>query len=156
MNAARLAKAAVAVVIGVAVVVGVLLFAQSRDSSTLDQSGDSGAVPGRTVPVQAPAKPAAITRDGGVLTDDQVRTATGAGDVVLLTGDTTVLADLKGLQQQLGPFDAKLAKLGQVVVIGQRAGVNGVRALAKGRELEVAKASDPRLTRFVDAHLGGG
>ncbi len=149
----RALKVVVALVLGTAVVVGVLLLAQSRDDSTLDQAR-GGPSPGRTVPARPPRHSAPLRRDGGRLSEDEVRTATQAGNVVLLTGGPAALPTLRGLQEQLGPFDPKLAGLGQSVVIGVRPGVRGVLALARGRELTTRDTGDPRLSAFVDAWLG--
>jgi hypothetical protein len=172
----KVARIALAVLLGVAAVVGVLLFVQSRDKSTFgDASG--GPAPGRLLPDQGAAHHAppadfhfatdppasgphvlAPVRRDGSLTRDQLLTALESGNVVLVYGGARAdEAQLRAVQEDVaGPFDPTLATAGQAVVLDRRPGTSGVIALAWRRMLTVPKASDPRLRGFADAWLGKG
>lgn len=153
----RAAGLLVALVVALAAVVGLLLFLQARDTSTLDRSGKASAAPGTTVDSPAPARPATVRRDGGSLTTDQIRTAVRAGDVVLVFDDGADVGTLRAVQEAVsGPFDPDLAKVGEAVVLARRPGATGIVAMAFGHELRVARADDPALRAFSDAYVGRG
>ena len=146
-----------AVLVAFAAVVGLLLFLQARDRSTLDRSGDATPNPGTTVVSPAPARRAAVRRDGVALTEDQVRTAVLAGNVVLVYGAAADAGPLRAVQDDVaGPFDPDLAKVGEAVILARRPGTGGVVAMALGHELRVASADDPRLRDFAGAYVGKG
>src|SRR4051794_36798711 len=99
---AKALRVALAVVVALAAVVGVLLFVQSRDKSQVDSA--TASAPGRLLPDQGadhhpapagfryatdpptsgPHVPAAIARDRAPLTDDQLLNGLELGDVVLV------------------------------------------------------------------------
>jgi Protein of unknown function (DUF3105) len=172
----RVARIALAVLLGVAAVVGVLLFVQSRDKSTFGDSG-GGSAPGRLLPDQGAAHHAApagfhfatdppasgphveapVRRDGS-LTRDQLLTALEQGDVVFVYGGARAdEAQLRAVQEDVaGPFDPTLAAAGQAVVLDRRPKTRGVIALAWRRMLTAPKGADPALRAFADAWLGKG
>ena len=165
----------IALVLGAAAVVGVLLFVQSRDRSTFGDESN-GPAPGRLLPDQGaahgpppagfryatdppasgPHRVVATHRDGA-LTRDQLLTALESGDVVLVYGSRTDEAQLRGIQQDVaGPFDPELASAGQAVILDRRTGTQGVVALAWRRMLRARNGEDPKLHAFADAWLGKG
>jgi Protein of unknown function (DUF3105) len=169
------ARLMVALLLGAAAVVGVLLFVQSRDRSTFGDES-SGPAPGRLLPDQGAAhgRPpagfryatdppasgphlvAAVRRDGS-LTRDQLLTALEAGDVVLVYGAPRDEAQLRAVQEDVaGPFDPALAGAGQAVILDRRAGTQGVVALAWRRMLRARSGGDPKVHAFADAWLGKG
>jgi len=169
------ARVGVAILLGAAAVVGVLLFVQSRDRSTFgDESGNPA--PGRLLPDQGAehrAPPAgfryatdppasgphlvAPVRRDGALTRDQLLTALESGDVVFVYGSTRDEPQLRGIQEDVaGPFEAALAGAGQAVILNRRPGTAGVVALAWRRMLRARSATDPQLHAFADAWLGKG
>jgi len=172
----KVARVALAVVLGVAAVVGVLLFVQSRDKSTFGDSG-SGPAPGRLLPDQGaahsrppagfhfatdppasgPHVPTPVRRDG-TLTRDQLLTALEAGNVVFVFGGARAdEAQLRAVQDDVaGPFDPALASAGQAVILDRRPGTGGVVALAWRRMLTAPRATHARLRDFADAWLGKG
>jgi hypothetical protein len=166
---------ALAVLVALAAVVGVLLFVQSRDKSQVESSAP---VPGRLLPDQGdehrrppagfryatdppasgPHLAAAVTRDRTTLSDDQLLHALELGDVALVyAGHQGQEQVLRSLQDEVsGPFERALAGTGQMVLLDRRPGTKGVIALAWRRMLSVPSVSDPRLRQFADAWLGKG
>jgi hypothetical protein len=133
----------VALVIGLAAVVGLMLFLNSRDEAGVDPSA-------ATLPGQPFATPEQY------LDTTQVRLLR-LGDVYLLYGARRAPAPLVALRQRLsGPPDPVLEQAGQAVVLVRRAGLDGVVALGGERILRAADASDPRLEPFASQLLGGG
>jgi Protein of unknown function (DUF3105) len=171
----RTVRLLVAVALGVAAVVGILLFVQARDRSTFgDESG--GAPVGRTLPDQGadhkrppagfryasdppasgPHLVAAVRRDG-TLSRDQLLTALEAGNVVLVYGARGDEGFLRGIQEDVaGPFDPTLAGAGQAVILDFKPGTQGVVAVAWRRELRARNGRDQKLRAFADAWLGKG
>ena len=167
-------RLALAIVVALAAVVGVLLFVQSRDKSEVS-SGDQ---PGRELPDQGsehrrppagfryatdppasgPHLPAKVKRDRAKLSDDQLLHALEMGDVALVyAGHQGQEQVLKGIQDDVsGPFEPALAGTGQMVLLDKRPGTKGVIALAWRRMLAVSSVNDPRLKEFADAWLGKG
>jgi hypothetical protein len=168
-------RVALAVVVAIAAVVGVLLFVQSRDKS---QVGGEASGPGVRVPDQGsehkqpppgfryatdppatgPHLPAKITRDGVPLTDNQLLHALELGNVAIVyAGHEGQEQALRKLQEDVaGAFDPALADSGQAVILDRRPGVKGVVAVAWGRILRVPSVTDPRVREFADAWLGHG
>ena len=172
---AKALRVLLAVALGIAAVIGVLLFVQSRDRSTFGDGSDTGPV-GRLLPDQGdahtappagfhyatdppasgPHRPTPVRRDGA-LTRDQLLTALEAGNVVLVYGAAADLPELRAIQEDAaGPFDPTLASAGQAVILDRRAGTTGVIALGWRRMLQVAHATDPRLRSAADEWLGKG
>lgn len=172
----RLIEYAVAVVIAFVAVIGLLVFLQSRDESTLDrpaaavQGGERFADQGARhraapagfsfasdPPTSGPHLPKTIRRDASTLTRDEVLHALELGDVVLRYGDRADQPALRGLQDDLsGPFDTTLARAGQAVVLQYAPRTDGVIALAWRRLLRARSPSEPALRAFAEAWLGRG
>ena len=120
---AKAIRLAIAVVVALAAVVGVLLFVQSRDKSQVDATSSSSGGPGRLLPDQGdahtppppgfrfatdppasgPHAPAAVNADARPLTRDQLLHALELGDVALVysgyTGQLQVLRKIHGPAQ---------------------------------------------------------
>jgi hypothetical protein len=108
-------------------------------------------------PTSGPHRPAVIRRDGTVLNDNQVLTALGAGDVVLMYGTDRPPPRLRALASSIAaPFTPALAASGQAVILARRPAIPGVLALAWTRMLHVRTASDPQLRSFTLFWLGQG
>jgi hypothetical protein len=172
----KVARIVLAVVLGVAAVVGVLLFVQSRDKSTFGDN-EGGPAPGRLLPDQGaahhappagfqfatnppasgPHVPTPVRHDGTV-TRDQLLTALEQGNIVFVyDGNRADESQLRAVQEDVaGPFDPTLAIAGQAVILDPRRGTKGVIALAWRRMLTAPKGSDPKLRAFADAYLGKG
>lgn len=132
----------VAFVIGLAAVVGLMLFLNSRDQAHVDPS--AVVLPGQPFTTPQQYLDAPRTR--------QLR----AGDVFLIYGERTAPPALVALQDRLsGPPDPALEEAGQAVVLVRRVGVGGVVALGGERILRVAAADDPQLEQFATQLLGG-
>jgi len=170
-------RLALAILVAVAAVVGLLLFVQSRDRSTIsaDERGD-GSAPGRLLPDQgaehrrAPADfkfatnppasgphlPVPIRQEGAI-TRDQLLHALEAGNVVIIFGKRADEPRLRALQDDVsGPFDPDLATVGQAVIVTRQPQSRDIIALAWRRELRTRKADDPKLLQFADAWVGKG
>jgi hypothetical protein len=166
---------ALALVVAVGAVVGLLLFVQSRDRSTFgDEAG--GPAPGRLLPDQGSAHrrpprgfrfatdpPASgphlpvPVRHEGALSRDELLHALEAGDVVLVYGSRADEPALRALQEDVaGPFDPAVAAAGQAVILDFRPQTDGVVALAWRRMLRAPSADDPQLRAFAEAWLGKG
>lgn len=174
----RVLRFAAALVVSLVAVIGLLVFLQSRDTSTLDRAGsaspagtsrrlpDQGAQHRATPPgfrfasdppTSGPHLPRPIVRDRVILTRDQVLHALEVGDVVLRYGDRGLEPDLLALQEDVaGPFDRTLAGTGQALVLQYAPGTDGVIAQAWRRLQRAPTATDPRLRTFADAWLGAG
>ncbi|MDO8185456.1 hypothetical protein Q5424_09580 [Conexibacter sp. JD483] len=132
----------VAFVVGLACVIGLMLFLNSRDQAHVDPSA-----------VVLPGEP--FTTPEQYLDATQVRLLR-AGDVYLLYGDRRAPAELTALQRQLsGAPDPALEEAGQAVVLVRRAGLGGVVALGGERILRAPAANDPQLEPFASTLLGG-
>ncbi|HEU4703067.1 MAG TPA: DUF3105 domain-containing protein [Conexibacter sp.] len=153
----RLGLGLLTVVVALGGFVLVLLFFEGRDDSQVPQSASRDA-PGRLVSDQRRAQaPAAVRRDQGQLSEDQLLHALELGDVVLLYGTPTPPAPLRALQEQVsGPFDPVLAANGAAVILAYRPGTDGVVALAWRRVLRARSAADPALKEFANYWLGRG
>ena len=169
-------RLALAIVVAVAAVVGLLLLVQSRDKSTFGGGSDSDAPGARLLPDQGaehkrpPAgfqfvtdPPASgphvfvpVTKEGS-LSRDRMLSALEQGNVVLVYGSRDFEPQLRGIQEEVaGPFDPSLAKAGQAVILDYRPETGGVVALAWRRMLRTSSADDPKLQQFADAWLGKG
>jgi Protein of unknown function (DUF3105) len=102
--------------------------------------------------------PVNVSRDGTILTDDELLTALEIGDVVLMYGDKRPPPELRALARTVsaGPFTPVLAAAGQAVILARRPGTTGVIALAWTRMLRVKSVSDPALRQFAQQWLGRG
>ena len=166
---------ALAAVVALGAVVGVLLFVQSRDRSTFDD-GAGGPPPGRLLPDQGnahrrappafrfntdppasgPHLPVPVRREGS-LTRDELLHALETGNVVFVYGSRALEPALRALQEDVaGPFDPAVAAAGQAVVLDFRPHTGGVLALAWRRLLRARSPGDPQLRAFADAWLGRG
>lgn len=175
----RLGAGLLALIVGLAGAVLLLLFLEGRDSSQVQPASVAGPGtlyadqghahlrPGQRPPhpyasdppTSGPHVPVAIRADpaGTRLSDDQILQALESGDVVLLYGGTRPPAALSALADKVaGPFDPALAAAGQAVVLGRRVGTRGAVALAWRHMLRVADPRDPALAAFADYWLGRG
>jgi hypothetical protein len=101
--------------------------------------------------------PLPVIADEATLNDDQILDALAAGNVVILYATPAPPPHLASLARALaGPFSAALARAGQAVILGRRAGTKGLLALAWTRMLSVGSPSDPLLQQFVQQYLGHG
>ena len=101
--------------------------------------------------------PAAVTRDGVSLTEDQLLSALQAGDVVIVYDSRHALAGLAQFPRSAAPpFTPALAATGDAVILAPRPGTSGVVALAWAHLQRAASPSDPALRQFVGYWLGRG
>jgi hypothetical protein len=108
-------------------------------------------------PTSGAHHPRLVTRDGAVLSPDEILHALELGDVILFYGGAKPPAALRALQDDVsGPFDAEVAAAGQQVILARRPGVRGVTAAAWRRLLRAPGADDPALRSFAEAWLGRG
>jgi hypothetical protein len=132
-------------VLGLAAVVGLLLFLNSRDDAGVDRRTDAGPVPAQTLPASAPQL--------GAAQDRLLR----LGDVIVVYGARRPPAALVALRERLsGPPDPTLTAAGQAVILERRGGVQGVEAHAWRRILRVADPADAQLEAFASYWLGRG
>jgi hypothetical protein len=147
----RVLGALLTLVVALAAVVGAVVLLQSRDDAEV---GDGGG-PGERVEARCPDARAGIARDARRLSEDQIRQALAAGNVVLRYRGERPPQALRELQEELtGPFDAEIAAAGQAVILA--AGGDGVEGLAWGRRLQARSPDDPELRAFAEAWLGAG
>jgi Protein of unknown function (DUF3105) len=100
--------------------------------------------------------PAAVTRDGAPLSDDQLLQALQVGDVVIFYGTRQPPAGLKQFASSLAPpFTPSLAAVGSSVIIAPRPGTTGLLAAAWTHLLHVTGPGD-ELRQFVAFWLGRG
>jgi hypothetical protein len=169
-------RLALAILVAIAAVVGLLLFVQSRDRSTFSGGNAGKAAPGRLLPDQGAAHhrppagfrfatdpPAsgphlnAPVRSEAPLSRDQLLHALETGDVVLFYSDPADEPGLRSVAEDVaGPFDPALAGAGQAVLVERRLGTVGVIALAWRRMLKAASARDAQVHAFAEAWLGKG
>jgi hypothetical protein len=173
----RVARFAVAFVVALAAVTGLIVFLNSRDTAHVSTSSrgpgqtyaDQGAkhLPPGTVggrlaynsdpPASGPHIVAPVTHDATQLSVDQILTGLEAGNVILFYGTPAPPAALRALADKAaGPFDAPLVRTGQAVILARRPGTSGIVAAAWRHLLRVSSPGDPVLGDFVDAWLGVG
>jgi hypothetical protein len=171
----RVAGAALTVIVAAAGVIGVLLFFAARDDAPVQrvrgpgqEFADQGArhlAPGARHPVAYNSSPPTsgphvaveVARDATALSLDQVLHALERGNVVIAYGTAHPPPGLRALvDEEAGPFDARLAAAGQAVILARRPGTRGVVALAWRHLERVASPADPELRRFVEFWLGRG
>ena len=108
-------------------------------------------------PTSGPHHPAAVTRDGATLSDDQLLQALASGDVVLVYGSRAAPAGLARVAAAIAPpFTPALAASGQAVVLARHPGIPGIVALAWAHSQRATTANDPALRAFVSFWLGRG
>jgi len=174
-------RRALAVLLGVVLVIGVAVVASlalsSRDDAGVGSAAPSGPgelqkdlgarhlPPGQHVPPSSLTDPPTsgahhprlVTRDGAVLSPDQILHSLELGDVILFYDAAKPPARLRALQADVsGPFDAEVAAAGQQVILARRPGTQGVVAAAWRRLLRAPDAADPALREFADAWVGRG
>ena len=181
-RARRVGGAIITAVVALAGGTGLLHFFVARDDAPVGKSGNGAAVrgPGQAFPDQGaehvspsqrgqakyasspptsgPHVVEAISRDGIVLTDDQILHALELGNVILVYGSARPPAGLGALARDVsgGPFDAALLAAGQSIVLARRPGTKGVVALAWRHMLRAPSAGDPQLRQFAEFWLGRG
>jgi hypothetical protein len=174
----RAGRFAVAFVVALAAVTGLIVFLNSRDTAHVSTSSRG---PGQTFadqghkhvvvggskpaivsynsspPTSGPHAVAPVTRNGSELNDFQILTALEAGNVIFFYGTPSPPAALRALADRAaGPFDATLVRTGQAVIVARRPGTSGIVAAAWRHLLRVSSPADPALGDFADAWLGVG
>lgn len=124
---------AVAALLTVAAIFGVLVFFSARDDSTIGD--DEANAPGRADPA---------------LTSEPLR----RGNVVLRFATPADREVLRALADEFGP--ESLADQGQAVLVRRDSTVQGVVAEAYRRRLQAPAADDPAVRQFVEYWLGRG
>jgi Protein of unknown function (DUF3105) len=169
----RIGGILVAVLVALVGIVGLILFFQSRDSSTTSRAkgpgqefADQGAQhlkPGErpgvrydsNPPTSGPHVPTPVTRDATTLSDDQVLQALELGNVVLFYGSARAPAEGRRLAGDVaGAFSPALAAAGQAIVLARRPGTSGIVAAAWGHLERAPGAGDPRIRAFAEYWLG--
>jgi hypothetical protein len=133
-----IARWAIAVVVGLAALVGFVALVNSRDDSGVDQRSAAAAGPGKPYrgdPVLAPALQDAVKR----------------GNVVVLYRDDKPPA---GTQKLVPPGGKALERAGQAVVLEREPTLKTALAAVSAEKIETAD-SPAELTGFVDYWLGG-
>jgi hypothetical protein len=132
--------------------------------------GDAQLPPGHALPkydsnppTSGPHVPSPVRSDEAVLTANQILTALGAGDIVLIYGGAAPPPGLAQLAASTGgPFTPALAAAGQAVILARLPGLDGIIALAWTRMLpitglvSVTGRNDAVLKQFIQAWLGQG
>lgn len=175
-NRARILLVLAIVLLSIAAVAGVLIFAASRDKPDLsaidrgpgteypDQGNDHLAL-GEEPKVRfvsnpatsGPHLPEGIVNDGVQLSRDQVLQALEKGNVVLFFDSAKEGRALRRLQRRVsGPYDSQIAAAGQAIVLARRPRTKGVIAAAWRHLLTVKKPTDPQLDGFIQYWLGRG
>ncbi|HYV16004.1 MAG TPA: DUF3105 domain-containing protein [Conexibacter sp.] len=155
----RLGVGLLAVAIGLAGVVLLVVFFQGHDSSQVHHDSATISGPGLVLPADGGAivAPGATRADGMRLSGAALQHSLALGNVVLLYGSARPPAALRAVARRVaGAFSPALEASGQAVVLGRRPGVGGAIALAWRHELSVRDARDPALAQFVDFWLGRG
>jgi hypothetical protein len=109
-------------------------------------------------PTSGPHLPAATTKNGAQLTDDQLLQALSVGDVVMMYGTRKPPAGLAAVANAVAPapFSPALAATGQAVVLAYRPRTTGVLGLAWTHMVHVRSPTDPTLRSFAQYWLGRG
>ena len=126
---------------------GLMNAASSRDESSITPAaGDTG--PGKAVSGSCPESPRNVTKDGGTLSGDEIKTALAQGNVVLFGPD---IAALREIQDEVsGAFDSELAAAGQMVIVAK-----GDQPAARAYERALDGPADPAALRdFAESWLG--
>jgi hypothetical protein len=170
----RALTVAVGTLVVLAGLIGLLLFATSRDSGEVGDAASSG--PGEVQPdrgaahgapagdVKADALPfsgtheaVAVGRDMTDLTADEWLHALELGDVILAYGAEKPGDALTRLQEELaGVFDPELAAAGQSVILAHVDGLAEPVAVAWRHRLDFQDPADPAVREFIEHWLGTG
>jgi hypothetical protein len=129
---------AIAIVIALAALVGLVTFINSRDQSGVDQQSSASAGPGvpyRGEPVLSPALEDAVKR----------------GNVVVLYRNATPPA---GTHQLVPPGSKTLARAGQAVLLDREPTLKTALAAVSAKKIQEADAPQ-QLQPFIDYWLGG-
>lgn len=128
---------ALALLVALGGVVGLVAFLQTRERSTVDE-GDAGAP--------------------GVVDASLTSRTLAQGNVILTYRRSGQREQLAALAEEIaGPPDQALVRAGQAVVVQARpSGGGGVVAQAYKRRLEVPTPDDPGLQDFIEYWLGRG
>jgi hypothetical protein len=129
-----------------------------RDQGDMQlRPGDLAPVYDSDPPTSGAHIPVAVTRNGTMLTNDQLLQALQVGDVVLAYGTPRPPAGVAALARSLAPpFTPALAASGGAVVLAYRPGTAGVIGLAWAHMQRVFRAADPALRTFTQFWLGRG
>lgn len=150
-------------------------FFQSRDNASLAGAagvpgqhfrdlGDGRLAPGQLRPAYDSNPPTSgphvvrpVTRDWVALDDNELLSALAVGDVVITYSTARPPAALVSLARSVaGTFSRSLAATGQAVILSPAPHSHGFTGLAWTHLLRVARADDPRLSRFAAYWLGRG
>ena len=172
----RAGSFAIAFVVALAAVVGLIAFLNSRDTSPVSTKtrGPGQAFPdqGRehlrpgaakrvaynsNPPTSGPHAVAPVTRDGAQLTADQILTALEAGNVIFFYGGPQPPPGLRALAGGVGgAFNPALVPSGQAVILARRSGTAGVVAAAWRHLLRSSSPTRAALQEVANAWLGVG
>ena len=176
MRLGGLARVVLAAVVVAAGLIGILLFFNSRDTSTFESSSGPGQLfpdQGRAhlragaprprfsyashPPTSGPHVAVVPASDARALSRDELLQAIELGDVVLVYGDRALQPGLRAVASRLsGPFSRSLAAAGQAVVLDYQRGTKGVVAVAWRHLLRGHGPHDPQVAGFVQYWLGRG
>jgi hypothetical protein len=148
-------------------IVGLLLFAQSRDepgvsadagdAPSVEHGASAPAVDAGDLPTSGTHKAVALGRDATDLTGDEWLHALEEGNVILAYGADEPGDALERVQEDLaGPFDPELAAAGQSVVLAHVDGLADYAAVAWGEKIDFQDPAAPEVREFVEARLGTG
>ncbi len=143
---------------------GAVSGATASVGTTLRDQGDRLLKPDELRPLYDSDPPASgaharapITHQPQAFSDNQILTALAAGNVLVLYGTVHPPPGLRTLLRPLtAPFTPALAAAGQAVILGRRAHLQGVVALAWTHMLRQPQPDGATLKRFVDRWLGLG
>ncbi len=175
----RWLERALIVIASLAVSVGIIALLSGGLAGGRDHPGISvggGAIPGHAYPDQGDRhltageprphydsdpptsgahRPAAVTRNGAAISDDQLLQALSEGDVVFLYSSATAPGGLQAVADQVAPrFTPALAAVGQTVILARRPGLQTITAVAWDHMLRSNSADD--LRTFATHWLGRG
>ena len=123
---------ALAALLVVAGILGILAFFTARDDSTI---GEDAAAPGQEAP-------------------DATARVLEQGNVIFLYAEPADREPLEELAAEIaGPSDEALRHAGQAIIVEKG---DGLGALAYERRVEVSSPDDPELQRFAEYWLGRG
>jgi hypothetical protein len=167
------------VLVSLAVSIGVIALLSGGLAGGRDDPGISvqgGIVPGRAYPDQGDRqlkagearphydsdpptsgahRPAAVTRNGAEISDDQLLQALSLGNVVFLYSTTSPPGGLQAIADEVSPrFTPTLAADGQTVILARQPNLSTITAVAWGHMLRSNSAQE--LRSFATHWLGRG
>ena len=169
----RWLAAVAGVLVIAAALIGIALFASSRDRSRVaapegpgealvNQCAEHRRPPAgfryaTEPPASGPHRPRLPAGEERRLSDDELLHALELGNVVVTYEGARPPRALETLRAEVaGPFDVELAAAGQAVLLVRHPAADGITALAWARRLRTRDAADPALRDFVEHWLGQG